>query len=139
MKLLDRLFGRRKSNHFLFQGREAFNKSVSHALSGIEYAVNHERNIKIQIVFAILVLVFGFLFKVSIIEWLVLLLVIAMVLVLELVNTAIERAIDLVTDDYHDLAKASKDVAAGAVLVMSLFSVIIGIVIFLPRIIDLFK
>ena len=56
-----------------------------------------------------------------------------MVLALELVNTAIERTVDLVTKDYHDLAKAAKDVAAGAVLIMSMFSVIIGLIIFIPK------
>ncbi len=129
---------RKKSDHFLFQGREAFSKSAVHALDGIEYAVNHERNIKIQILFAIVACALSFLLKISIVEWAIILLVIAMVLSLELVNTAIERAIDLVTKDYNELAKISKDVAAGAVLVMSLFSVVIGIVIFLPKIINLF-
>ena len=62
-----------------------------------------------------------------------------MVLALELVNTASERSVDLVTKDYNDLAKVAKDVSAGAVFVMSLFSVIIGILIFVPKIIILFK
>ena len=132
------LLGRKKKNEFiLFQGREAFRKSALHALNGIEYAVNHERNIKIQILFGIMACILGFLLHISIIEWAILVLVIAMVLALELINTAIERTVDLVTTDYRDLAKAAKDTAAGAVLVMSLFSVIIGIIIFLPKIMEL--
>ena len=134
------LLGRKKkSEHLLFQGREAFNRSVSHALNGIEYTINHERNIKIQILFAIMACILGFLLNISAFEWVIIVLVIAMVISLELVNTAIERAIDLVTKDYNELAKVSKDVAAGAVLVMSLFSVVIGIVIFLPKLITLVK
>lgn len=130
-----KLLGRR--NKFLkTQGKEEFDKSVGHALDGIEYAVNHERNVKIEILFAILTSILGFILKISLLEWVVIVLVIAMVLALELVNTAIERTVDLVTKDYHDLAKASKDVAAGAVLVMSMFSVIIGLIIFLPKIIS---
>ena len=130
-----KLLGRR--NKFLkTQGKEEFDKSVGHALDGIEYAVNHERNVKIEILFAILTSILGFILKISLLEWVVIVLVIAMVLSLELVNTAIERTVDLVTKDYHDLAKASKDVAAGAVLVMSMFSVIIGLIIFLPKIIS---
>lgn len=130
-----KLLGRR--NKFLkTQGKEEFDKSVGHALDGIEYAVNHERNVKIEILFAILTSILGFILKISLLEWVVIVLVIAMVLALELVNTAIERTVDLVTKDYHDLAKAAKDVAAGAVLVMSMFSVIIGLIIFLPKIIS---
>ena len=130
-----KLLGRR--NKFLkTQGKEEFDKSVGHALDGIEYAVNHERNVKIEILFAILTSILGFILKISLLEWVVIVLVIAMVLALELVNTAIERTVDLVTKDYHDLAKAAKDVSAGAVLVMSMFSVIIGLIIFLPKIIS---
>lgn len=134
------LLGRKKRNEYIkFQGKEAFNKSVGHALDGIEYTINHERNIKFQILAGICASILGFLLKISIVEWAVIVMVIGMVLALELINTAIERSVDLVTKDYHDLAKASKDAAAGAVLVMSLFSIIIGIVIFLPKIISLFK
>lgn len=131
MKLLGR-----KNKYLKTQGKEKFSKSMGHALDGIEYAINHERNVKIEILAAISVSVLGFILKISIIEWLIIILVISMVLALELVNTAIERCVDLVTKDYHDLAKAAKDVAAGAVFLMSLFSVIIGIVIFLPKIFD---
>ena len=132
--------GKKKLNEFIkFQGREAFSKSVGHALNGILYAINHERNIKIQVLMGLIVSILGFLLKISIFEWALLVLVIAMVLALELVNTAIERSVDLVTKDYNDLAKVAKDVSAGAVFVMSLFSVIIGILIFVPKIIILFK
>lgn len=131
MKLLGR-----KNKYLKTQGKEKFSKSMGHALDGIEYAINHERNVKIEILAAISVSVLGFILKISIIEWLIIILVISMVLALELVNTAIERCVDLVTKDYHDLAKAAKDVAAGAVFLMSLFSLIIGIVIFLPKIFD---
>ena len=57
----------------------------------------------------------------------------------EIINTSIERCVDLVTKDYHDLAKVSKDMAAGAVLVSSLFSIIVGLLIFLPKLIDIIK
>ena len=134
------LLGRKKRNEYIkFQGKEAFDKSVGHALDGIEYTINHERNIKIQILAGICASILGFLLNISIVEWAIIVMVIGMVLALELINTAIERCVDLVTKDYHDLAKAAKDAAAGAVLIMSLFSVIVGIVIFLPKIIALFK
>lgn len=139
MKFLGNLFKKRKNIFLATQGKSKFLDSVKHALNGIEYAMDHERNVKIEMLFGILVSIFGFVFHISIFEWLVILLTIAMVITLEFINTAIERAVDLVTTDYKELAKASKDVAAGAVLFMSMFSVIIGIVIFLPKILNLFK
>ncbi len=138
MKFLDKIFRRRKNIFLATQGKSKFSVSVGHALAGIDYAIDHERNVKIEILFGIMVSIAGFLFHISIFEWLIILLTIAMVITLEFVNTAIERVVDLVTTDYKELAKAAKDVAAGAVLVMSLFSVIIGIVIFLPKILALF-
>lgn len=132
-----RLLGRK--NIFLkTQGREQFSKSVGHALDGIEYAINNERNIKIEILMGIIVSIAGFILKINLLEWLVLVLLIGTILSLELINTAIERCVDLVTKEYKELAKAAKDAAAGAVFIMSAFSVIIGIIIFLPKIIKLF-
>ena len=129
-----------KKNKFLkTQGRSSFGVSFSHAMEGIEFALNHERNIKIEIFMGMCASILGFLLHISTIEWAIIVLVIAMVLCLELVNTAIERAVDLTTKEFHELAKAAKDVSAAAVLVMSMFSVIIGIIIFLPKIIDLIK
>lgn len=130
-----KLFGRK--NKFLqTQGKEAFTKSVGHAIDGIEYAINHERNIKIEIFMGIVASILGFLLNISIFEWIVVILLIATILALELVNTAIERTVDLITKDYEELAKASKDMAAGAVLIVSMFSTIIGILIYIPKIID---
>ena len=95
-----RLLGRK--NKFLkTQGREKFHKSLGHALDGIEYAINHERNVKIEIFVAILVSILGFLLKITILEWLIIIITISLVLGLELVNTAIERTVDLVTKDYY--------------------------------------
>ena len=133
-----RLLGRK--NIFLkTQGREQFSKSVGHALDGIEYAINNERNIKIEILMGIIASITGFILKISLLEWLVLVLLIGTILALELINTSIERSVDLVTKDYKELAKAAKDTAAGAVFIMSTFSIIIGIIIFLPKILILLK
>lgn len=136
MRLIDRIKIRKRLKR---QGKASFRESFSHALDGISYTSFHERNFRIEIVFAIIVTIMSYILSVSIIEWCLLLLVISMVLALELVNTAIERAVDLVTKDYQELAKIAKDVSAGAVLIMSMFSVIIGILIFLPKLIELVK
>ena len=131
-----RLLGRFEIKKILKkQGKSRFTESVGHALDGINYVSSHERNFKIETLFAIMVTIASFLLKVSLIEWSILMLVISLVLALEMINTSIERCVDLVTQDYKELAKIAKDVSAGAVLVVSIFSIIIGIVIFLPKII----
>ena len=135
-----KLLGRSKIKKILErQGKSKFAESVGHALDGIEYTIDHERNFKIEILFAIIVTIASFIFKVSLIEWTILVFVIGSVLALEMVNTAIERCVDLVTKDYKELAKIAKDVSAGAVFVMSIFSVVIGVIIFLPKIIELIR
>ncbi|MBE2934279.1 diacylglycerol kinase family protein [Anoxybacillus flavithermus] len=85
---------------------------------------------RIHLVAAIIVIVAAAVFRVSKMEWLVLLITIGIVISLEIVNSAIERAVDLVTDEYRPLAKEAKDLAAGAVLVFAFLSIIIGISIF---------
>lgn len=121
------------------QGHAKFKESASHAMDGISYTISRERNFRIEITAACLVTIASYLLKVSIIEWGLLLLTISLVLALEMINTAIERTVDLVTKDYHELAKNAKDVAAGAVLIASMFSIILGLLIFLPKIINLLK
>lgn len=135
MKLIDRF---KLKKRLKLQGKTNFLESMGHAIDGIEYTAAHERNFRIEIFFAIAVSIASFIFQVSLIEWALLVLVIGIILALEMVNTAIERCVDLVTKDYKELAKNAKDIAAGAVLIMSMFSVILGILIFLPKIIRLF-
>lgn len=140
MKLIDKI----KNNILIreklkVQGKSNFFVSFGHAMDGISYVVSHERNFIIELVFAVLVTIASFILKVSLIEWCILVLVIGIILALEMINTAIERCVDLVTKDYRELAKIAKDVSAGAVLVMSMFSVILGILIFLPKIIELIR
>lgn len=138
MKLIDRIKERKELKEKLkLQGKRNFFDSVGHAIDGIDYTVVHEKNFKIELIFAILVCLASVILKLNIIEWVVILLTIAMVLVLEVINTAIERCVDLVTKEYQELAKIAKDAAAGAVLIMSMFSVCIGICIFLPKLIKL--
>ena len=108
-------------------------RSFQNAMRGIRAAVLSERNMKIHLTVAVFVIVISFLFKLSVGEWLLVLFAIGGVIALELINTAIERAVDLVTDEYHPLAKEAKDMAAGAVLVFAILSVIVGLVIFFPK------
>ncbi|GGE74459.1 undecaprenol kinase [Priestia taiwanensis] len=109
-------------------------KSFYYAYCGIKHVCTVERNMKIHLVAAGIVLGAGMYFRINQTEWLVLLLVIAGVLALEMVNSAIEATVDLVTAERHPLAKIAKDVAAGAVLLFTCFAVIIGFIVFWPYI-----
>lgn len=117
--------------------KDPFYKSLGYAISGIIQCIQKERNIKIHLVFMFLVIICGFLFQLSITEWLVCILLFGLVISLELVNTAIEAVVDLCTQEYHPLAKKAKDTAAGAVLISAIASVVIGLIIFVPKILSL--
>ena len=111
--------------------------SLEFALTGIFAAIKEERNMQKHAFSAVLVVIAGLIFRVSAIEWLFLLLSIFLVVSFEIVNSAIENVVDLASD-YHFsmLAKNAKDMAAGAVLVISGFAVITGLIIFVPKIWD---
>lgn len=111
--------------------------SFRHAFRGIFCVIRSQHNFRIHLGFAILVVLAGFLFSISALEWLVLMLTIALVLSLEMINSAIEYLVDLVTKERHPLAAKVKDIAAGAVLVAAIISIIIGLIIFIPKIMSL--
>ncbi|WP_192894759.1 diacylglycerol kinase [Neobacillus notoginsengisoli] len=108
-------------------------KSFGYAIAGIAVAVKTERNLKIHLVFATIAIGFSFFFSISKTEWLFILFLIGGMISLELLNTAIERAVNLVTEEVHPLAKQAKDIAAGAVFIFACLSVVTGLIIFLPR------
>lgn len=112
--------------------------SLEFALTGILTAFKEERNMRKHAVTALVVVLAGFVFQVSRIEWLFLLMSIFLVVAFEIMNSAIENVVDLASH-YHFsmLAKKAKDMAAGAVLVVSLLAAVIGVLIFLPRIWDI--
>ncbi|MEK3765073.1 diacylglycerol kinase family protein [Solibacillus sp. FSL K6-4121] len=109
-----------------------FFRSFRYAMEGILTAVN-EQNFRFHLVSAIIVIIAGVLTGLTIVEWSIIVLVIFLVLGAELINTAIERVVDLASPEFHPIAKQAKDIAAGAVLVFALASVIIGLLIFLPK------
>lgn len=110
-------------------------RSFKYAFSGLIYVVLNEQNIRIHLIISVVVLLLAYLLQIPTIHWLIVLIVIGIVLALEIMNTAIERTIDLITEEYHPLAKVAKDVAAASVLVFSIFAAIIGLIIFLPPLI----
>ncbi len=110
-------------------------KSFKYAIEGIITAINKERNMKIHISIMILVIIMGIVLKISKIEWIICTILFGLVISLELVNTAIENTIDLITQEKDPKAKIAKDTAAGAVLVSAISAAIIGLIIFIPKII----
>lgn len=112
-------------------------KSFGYAFEGIWTGILKERNMKIHCLAIICVTLAGTLLHITAVQWCICLLLFALVVSLELVNTAVEAAVDLVTEEKKPLAKIAKDTAAGAVLFSALVSVIIGCIIFLPYILEL--
>lgn len=109
-----------------------FFRGFTFAWQGIAYAFKTQINFRFHVLAMTIVIGTGLLLQINTSDWIVLCLLIGLVLSAELFNTAIEKLTDLVTTEMHPLAKIAKDTAAGAVFVLAIASVIIGILIFLP-------
>jgi len=107
--------------------------SFYHAFSGLIYALSTQPNFLIHITLSFLVIFAGIFFSISRLEWLVIVSAIIFGLIVELINTAIESAVDLISDRYHLNAKIAKDVAASAMLIYAIGAVIIASIIFVPK------
>jgi undecaprenol kinase len=114
-------------------------KSFGYAKTGFFHALQHEKNLQIHLLMTCIVIPSAFLLDFDTFKWSILLLTIGIVISLELINTAIERVVDLITTDFHPLAKNAKDVAAAAVFVFTIVAVFIGLLLFLPPIWDIFN
>ena len=113
-------------------------KSFGYAFEGIFTGIAKERNMQIHCTAAVLVTVAGVVLKISAVEWCICLVLFGLVMALELVNTSVEAVVDLVTEERKPLAKIAKDTAAGAVLIAAIMAAVTGIIIFLPKIAELF-
>lgn len=109
-------------------------QSLSCALAGFLYCLKTQRNMKIHGMAAILVGMAAWWYELTADEVVVLLLTIGLVITLEMVNTAVETVVNLVSPDYHHLAKIAKDVAAGAVFIAALTALAVGYYLFFDRI-----
>lgn len=107
----------------------SFLKSFTYAFNGIKLSLQ-QRNMKVHVCCAVLAIFLGFLFNITITEWCLVLICIGIVLALETINTAIEFLVNLVEPNHHPVAGKIKDLAAGAVLIFSVISALIGIMIF---------
>lgn len=119
-------------------GRSHWLMSFRYAILGIAGALQRERHMRVHFAAAILVVIIATWLRMDASEWLWLLAAITGVWVSELLNTAIERTVDLISPDRHPLAKAAKDTAAGAVLVSALFAAAVGAIVLGPPLCKVF-
>lgn len=113
--------------------------SFKYAIEGIISSFRTEQNMKIHVFIMIVVIISGIILKLSALEWIILTIVIALVISAELFNTTIETVVDMITKEKNEKAKLAKDVAAGAVLVLAIGSVVVGLIIFIPKILEIIK
>lgn len=117
---------------------KSLGNSFKYAFQGIWSSFRSERNMKIHIFMMMLVILFGILLDIRLGEWITCIILFALVIGAELFNTAIEAVVDMISLEKSPQAKLAKDISAGAVLVFAISSAIIGLIIFIPKIIDLF-
>lgn len=111
--------------------------SFKYAIEGILQTLKSERNMKIHIFMMFLVIVFGIILKISVFEWIICIILFSMVIGGELFNTAIENAVDIIMPQKNEKAKIAKDASAGAVLILSIGAAVIGLIIFIPKLLNL--
>jgi len=112
-------------------------KSFGYAFNGIVKLIKSEPNARIHLVATVGALIAGFLFHISPSEWCIILIVIALVWAAEGFNTVIEKLVDHLFKDYHETARITKDIAAGAVLICAIIALTCGLIIFLPKLYSL--
>lgn len=127
-----------KVNGHKKRGIKRFFNSVKNSINGYIYAYTNEQSLTIHAILTILVLLSGFYFNISKMQWAILVVVMAMVIIAELLNTAIEATVDLITKEYNELAKVAKDCASAAVFTASILAAGLYLYVFLPKIIGLF-
>jgi len=120
-------------------GSSKFFRSFSYALRGIGTVFKEEFNARVHLLANMVVIVLGFVLKVSAWEWIILILVMGGVFTMELINTSIEKLADLYSTEFNPKIKKIKDLSAGAVLVASITALMVGLIIFLPKILSQLK
>lgn len=109
-------------------------KSFGYSVEGVLHALKHNRNLRIAFTLGAIVLVLGWYLQVNSYEMVILVITVFMVIVAEMINTALEEMVNLITNEHRKEAKITKDVSAGMVLIASIGSIIVGAIIFAPYI-----
>jgi diacylglycerol kinase (ATP) len=112
-------------------------KSFKYAFNGLKILFREEHNARIHLFITLLAIVLGFVLKISALEWVAVMLVIGLVFITEIVNTSIENIADFISPEKHAKIKVIKDLAAAAVIVSAIISALIGLIIFLPKLLEL--
>lgn len=120
------------------RGLKRFIASIKNSINGLIYAYLNEQSLMLHAFLTILVLVSGFYFHISKMQWAILVVVMAIIIIAELLNTAIEAVVDMVTDKYHPLAKVAKDCASAAAFIASILALGLYLYVFLPKFIEMF-
>lgn len=120
------------------KGFKRFLSSFKYSLQGLKYAYKNEQSMLIHFIATLLIVVLGFLLNISLTEWAIVLIAIGVTLAAELINTAIEAAVDLITLEIHPLAKVAKDCGSAATFVFSMLTAVIALIIFVPKVIHIF-
>jgi diacylglycerol kinase len=120
------------------KARSSWQLTFNHAISGFTHIMRTEKNMRIHCILSAAAIFLLIVFAAPIYEWAIIILVIGMVISAEILNTAIEIMVDIYCPYYHPLAKISKDVGAASVLFSAFIAVVIGCLIFIPHIINLF-
>ncbi|MDQ7110527.1 MULTISPECIES: diacylglycerol kinase family protein [Staphylococcus] len=107
-------------------------KRFKYAFQGLLVLFNKDKKFLIHIIFACFAILLSFYLKINIVEWFLIIIAIGFVLTFEAMNTALEYVVDLITDEYHELAKKAKDTAAASVMLASIIALVIGLIVFLP-------
>ncbi len=135
MVLLGKFFRREvKRNKDSGTVLERYWKSFKHALSGILYCFKYEHNMIIIAICTVIVVIMGLDFNISHSDWLFIIFICGAIAACEMINSAVEAIVDLITTDYHELAKIAKDTASAATLFLCIVALVGGLVIFLPKI-----
>ena len=124
---------------FKFGPMKKILRSFGYAFKGLAYATKTQLNFRVHLVAAVIAVAMGYALHISVNDWQWIILSITLVLVAELFNTAIEALTDLVSPEYNELAGHVKDVSAGAVTIAAVFALIMGLIIFLPKLQLLFS
>lgn len=114
------------------EGLRRFKKSMKHAIDGLSWAFSHEKNFRIELLIGFLVIVFITFFDIKSWEAVVLIFMVMWVLIFELINTVVERVVDILKPRIHPYARLIKDLMAGVVLISATVSVVVGFIIFYP-------
>lgn len=118
---------------------QSLNNAFKNAFNGLKFVFTTQRNAKIHLLISLLVFLCGVFFRISLTQWIGIVIVVGLVWAAECMNTGVEKLTDLASPEYHILARVAKDCAAAAVLMTSITSVIVGFIVFIPRVIIVFN